>query len=101
MFRNLNIWFISSLLISIAVLIPIITVFLSFFEETSSYYEILKDTFLFEYIFSPARATAPDGSERTLVSSNMSLTAAQTSSILTVITSSTHSFMTSRLFFPT
>ena len=51
MFRNLNIWFISSLLISIAVLIPIITVFLSFFEETSSYYEILKDTFLFEYIF--------------------------------------------------
>ena len=51
MFKNLNIWFISSLLVSIAVLIPIFTVFFSFFEETSNYYEILKETFLFEYIF--------------------------------------------------
>ena len=51
MFKYLNIWFLSSLLVSIGVLIPIITVFFSFFEETSSYYEILKDTFLFEYIF--------------------------------------------------
>ena len=51
MFRYLNVWFLSSLLVSIGVLIPIITVFFSFFEETSSYYEILKDTFLFEYIF--------------------------------------------------
>ena len=51
MFKNLNIWFISSLLVSISVSIPILTVFFSFFEETSSYYEILKDTFLLEYIF--------------------------------------------------
>ncbi len=51
MVKNFNIWFFSSLLISIGVLIPIITVFFSFFEETSNYYQILKDTFLFEYIF--------------------------------------------------
>ena len=38
--------YIFSLFISIFVIIPIITVFLSFFEETSNYYEILKDTFL-------------------------------------------------------
>ncbi len=51
MHRILNIWFLSSLLVSIFVSIPIITVFTSFFENTSNYYEILKDTFLMEYIF--------------------------------------------------
>jgi len=51
MLKNLNIWVLSSLIISIGVLIPITTVFFSFFEETSNYYQILKDTFLFEYIF--------------------------------------------------
>ena len=51
MIRKLNIWFFSSLLISIFVAIPIITVFTSFFESTSNYYEILKDTFLIEYIY--------------------------------------------------
>ena len=51
MFRNFNVWFLSSLLISIFVSIPILTVFTSFFEDTSNYYQILKDTFLFEYIF--------------------------------------------------
>ena len=50
MFRNFNVWFLSSLLISIFVSIPILTVFTSFFEDTSNYYQILKDTFLFEYI---------------------------------------------------
>ena len=50
MLKNLNIWFVSSLVVSIGVLIPIITVFFSFFEDTSNYYEILKDTFLFEYV---------------------------------------------------
>ena len=48
---KVNFWFLSSLLISIVVAIPIITVFTSFFEDTSNYYEILKETFLFEYIF--------------------------------------------------
>ena len=33
MFKNLNIWFVSSLLVSVGVLIPIITVFFSFFEN--------------------------------------------------------------------
>ena len=51
MLKNINIWFLSSLLVSIFVSIPILTVFTSFFENTSNYYEILKDTFLMEYIF--------------------------------------------------
>ena len=51
MSRNFNIWFVISLAISSFVLIPIITIFSSFFENTSSYYELLKNTFLFEYIF--------------------------------------------------
>ena len=46
-----NLWFLSSILISILVIIPILTVSVSFFEETSRYFEILKDTFLFDYIF--------------------------------------------------
>ena len=46
-----KIWFLSSILISLLVIIPILTVSVSFFEETSRYFEILKDTFLFEYIF--------------------------------------------------
>ena len=51
MFKNFNIWFCSSFVVSIIVSIPIITVFTSFFESTSNYFEILKNTFLFEYIF--------------------------------------------------
>ena len=43
-----------SLLISIFVIIPIITVFSSFFESTGKYSVIIKDTFLFDYIFSSA-----------------------------------------------
>ena len=50
MLKNLNIWFLSSLIISVIVLIPNLTVFSSFFEDTSNYYQILKDTFLLEYI---------------------------------------------------
>ena len=49
--KKINFWFVSSLLISVIVAIPIITIFSSFFEDTSNYYQILKDTFLFEYIF--------------------------------------------------
>ncbi len=52
MFTNkFNIWFLSSLLISLLVIIPILTVSFSFFEDTSRYFDILKKTFLFEYIF--------------------------------------------------
>ena len=54
MFKKISLWFILSLLVSIGVLIPILTVSFSFFEDTSNYYQILKDTFLFEYIFNSA-----------------------------------------------
>ena len=49
-FKKINIWYLSSFLISIAVAIPIVTVFLSFFETTGNYSSILKNTFLFDYI---------------------------------------------------
>ena len=49
-FRKINAWNLSSFCISVIVLIPILTVFVSFFEDTSNYYQVLKDTFLFEYI---------------------------------------------------
>ncbi len=48
---RISFWHISSFLISLFVIIPILTVFSSFFEDTSNYYQILKDTFLIEYIF--------------------------------------------------
>ena len=48
--RTFNIWYLSSFLISVIVIIPVLTVFLSFFESTSDYFELLKNTFLFEYI---------------------------------------------------
>ena len=49
--KQINVWHISSFLISFVVIIPILTVAFSFFEETSNYYEILKETFLLDYIF--------------------------------------------------
>ena len=52
MFLNkFNLWFFSSLIISLLVIIPILTVSISFFEDTSRYFDILKKTFLIEYIF--------------------------------------------------
>ena len=45
-----NIWFFSSIIIALIVALPIITVFLSFFSETSNYFNVLKNTFLFDYI---------------------------------------------------
>ena len=38
--KNINIWYLSSLLISIIVAIPIFTVFSSFFETTGNYSSI-------------------------------------------------------------
>ena len=49
--KKINIWYSSSLLISFIVAIPIVTVFSSFFENTGNYSSILKDTFLYDYIF--------------------------------------------------
>jgi iron(III) transport system permease protein len=50
-YNKINIWYLSSFVISIVVAIPIITVFSSFFETTGNYTLILKNTFLYEYIF--------------------------------------------------
>ncbi|MDA9652506.1 iron ABC transporter permease [bacterium] len=49
-FKNINIWYISSLLISVAVAIPILTICVGFFEDTSNYYSILKNNALIDYI---------------------------------------------------
>ena len=50
-FKNINIWYICSFLISIAVAIPILTICTGFFENTSNYSLILKNTFLYDYIY--------------------------------------------------
>ncbi|MDC3274089.1 iron ABC transporter permease [Candidatus Pelagibacter sp.] len=49
--RKINIWYLTSFFISIAVAIPIATVFSSFFDSTSNYSDIIKNTFLYDYIF--------------------------------------------------
>ena len=46
-----NSWYLSSFIVSFIVAIPILTVFASFFQETTNYYDILKNTFLIEYIY--------------------------------------------------
>ena len=48
--RIINYWFISSFVVSLFVAIPILTVFSSFFNSTSAYMELLKATFLKDYI---------------------------------------------------
>ena len=50
-FRKINIWYVASLLISLVVAAPILTVFSSFFENTGNYSLILKNTFLYDYIY--------------------------------------------------
>ena len=49
--KNINLWLISSICISLLVAIPIFVIFSSFFGETSSYLALLSETFLFKYIF--------------------------------------------------
>ena len=46
-----NLWFFSSLVVALIVALPIVTVFFSFFQETSNYFLVLKNTFLYDYIF--------------------------------------------------
>ncbi len=48
--KKINFWYINSLFISIIVALPIITVFFGFFETTSDYFILLKNTFLLKYI---------------------------------------------------
>ena len=50
MIARINIWYLSSFLISLIVAIPIIMIFSSFFETTSEYSLVLKETFLSEYV---------------------------------------------------
>ena len=47
---KINFWFIVSLSVSLLVALPILTVFASFFNTTSEYYELLRSTFLIKYI---------------------------------------------------
>ena len=48
--NKVNFWFLTSLLISLLVALPILTVFISFFGTTSGYFDLLKNTFLYSYI---------------------------------------------------
>ena len=50
MIKNINYWYLSSLLVSLLVALPILTVFASFFGSTGEYFELLKNTFLLNYI---------------------------------------------------
>ena len=47
---KINYWFLTSLIISLIIILPTITVFVSFFGKTSGYYELLNNTFLFSYL---------------------------------------------------
>ena len=48
--KSYNLWYLSSFLISLLVIIPVVTVFSSYFQNTSSYSELLINTFLYEYV---------------------------------------------------
>ena len=47
---KINYWFLTSLILTTIIVLPILTVFVSFFGTTSGYYELLTNTFLFSYI---------------------------------------------------
>jgi len=49
--KNINIWYLASFFISLIVAAPILTVFSSFFDTTGDYSSILKNTFLYDYIY--------------------------------------------------
>ncbi len=51
MLKKINIWVVSSVFVSLIVAIPIITLFSSFFNITSDYFTLLKNTFLLTYIY--------------------------------------------------
>ena len=52
--KKTNFWYVSSFAVSIFVAIPILTVFSSFFSSSSEYIELLKTTFLKDYIINSA-----------------------------------------------
>ncbi len=50
MTKRINFWFIFAFIVPLLVAIPIFTVFLSFFDTTGNYLDLLKDTFLLKYL---------------------------------------------------
>ena len=50
MIKRINFWVIFAFLVPLVVAIPIFTVFLSFFDTTGNYLDLLKDTFLLRYL---------------------------------------------------
>ena len=48
--KSFNIWYLSSFIISLLVIIPVLTVFTSYFQNTGEYVDLLKNTFLYDYI---------------------------------------------------
>ena len=50
MIKRINFWVIFAFLVPLLVAIPIFTVFLSFFDTTGNYLDLLKDTFLLKYL---------------------------------------------------
>ena len=49
--KKLNVWYISSLFVTLLVAIPISTILLNSFNFTTDYLILLKNTFLFDYLF--------------------------------------------------
>ena len=49
-FKRFSFWYLSSFFISLLVALPIFTIFFGFFETTSDYFLLLKNTFLINYI---------------------------------------------------
>ena len=47
---KINYWYLVSLIITLMIALPILTVSISFFGSTIDYYYLLKSTFLFSYI---------------------------------------------------
>ena len=50
MIKRINFWVIFAFLVPLLVAIPIFTVFLSFFDTTGNYLDLLTDTFLLKYL---------------------------------------------------
>ena len=50
MIKKINFWFLFAFIVPLLVAIPIFTVFLSFFDTTGNYLDLLKNTFLIKYL---------------------------------------------------
>ena len=58
--KKINLWYISSFTISLLVALPIITVFLGFFDTTTDYFELLKNKVASKNVREVILATNPD-----------------------------------------